>query len=173
MAPSPARLLLLVSLVALGGPARAGESEPRRPDYTKDPDWFPRVFGPYQRLDVPKVDLSNTAAVSRAIRDGRLRLSLSQMLTTVVENNLDLTVARFNTSVAETDILRAKAGQAPRGSEGAPIPSGLFAGALGAGLGGAGGAGGIGGGGGVSGQARSVSISPRGNFDPALVLNFS
>src|SRR5207247_142229 len=72
------------------------------------------------------------------------------------------------------DGLRAEAWQAPRGFEVSASPSGLFTGAIGAGLGqAAGGAGGIGGGGGITGNARAVFISPRGTFDPSFTLNFS
>jgi len=172
MAPKPSAFRLALFFALLCGTAAAAE-DPARPDYASAPSWFPRVYTPYVRRDVHQIDLANTSAVSQMIRDGRLHLSLAQMLAAVAENNLDLAIARFNTSVAQTDILRAKSGQAPRGSDGAPIPSGLFAGAIGAGLGGGGGTGGIGGGGGVSGSARAVTISPRGSFDPTLVVNFS
>jgi outer membrane protein TolC len=95
----------------------------------------------------------------------------------VVDNNLGLAAARYNLSMAETDILRARSGQAPRGTNGVPIPAGLFAGAIGAGLNdsGFGGGGGQRGGGegGISGNARIVQISPRGAYDPRLNINFS
>ncbi|MBI4454961.1 MAG: TolC family protein [Acidobacteria bacterium] len=165
--------LLLVFLLAGGrGMAQQPNREPR--DYSKSSEWFPRFYRPYMRQEVPAVEPADTAIISRMIRDGKIMLSLADLLSAVVENNLDVAVARYLNSAAETDILRAKAGQAPRGVEGAPIPSGLFAGAIGAGVGeGGGGAGGLGGGGGISGQARAVSLSPRGAFDPTLVLNFS
>ncbi|MBI2821577.1 MAG: TolC family protein [Acidobacteria bacterium] len=142
------------------------------PDYSRDPEWFPRFYKPYLQQEVPAFEPPGDGA-ARRIRDGRLNLSLPQLLDLVAQNNLDVAVARYASSVAQTDVLRAKAGQAPRGIEGAPIPSGLFAGAIGAGLGQAGGTGGIGGGGGITGQARAVSLFPRGTFDPTLVLNFS
>ncbi|MCZ6492439.1 MAG: TolC family protein [Acidobacteria bacterium] len=145
-----------------------------KPDYSRNPEWFPRIYKPYVPQRVPAPNLSSGASVTERIRDGKLEMSLAQLLDAVVENNLDLAVARYNNSFAETDILRAKAGQAPRGVAGARVPSGLFAGAIGAGLGGGGGDGGGGGGGSaISGRARQVFIGPRGAFDPVAGLNFS
>ena len=106
------------------------------------------------------------------IHDGKLQLSVAQMVAAVMENNLNITVARYNRFFSQTDVLRAKAGGAPRGSQGVTIPGGLFAGALGAGLGGqstlapANGPA-------ITGNARQVTIAPRGNYDPTLMMNFS
>jgi outer membrane protein TolC len=108
------------------------------------------------------------------LHDGRITLSLRQLVAAVVENNLALAAARYSDPIAETDILRAKSGEAPRGLQGAPIPSGLFAGAIGLGLGQASSfLGGIGSGGGISGQGKSLTIPPSGAFDPVFFLNFS
>lgn len=124
---------------------------------------------------VPRPNLENSVSLAQAAGGGTLRLSLEQMLGAVVDNNLGLAAARLNLSMAETDILRARSGQAPRGTNGVPIPAGLFAGAIGAGLneGGFGGPRGGGGEGGISGNARIVQISPRGAYDPRLSVNFS
>jgi len=53
------------------------------------------------------------------------------------------------------------------------IPSGLFSGAIGAGLGGGGGVGGFGSAGGITGGARQVFGFPRGTYDPSLAIGFS
>ncbi len=144
-------------------------------DYSRNQEWFPKFYKPYVPQRIPSPNLRTGASVIERIRDGKLELSLAQLLDAVVENNLDLAVARYNNSFAETDILRAKAGQSPRGVAGARVPSGLFAGAIGAGLGGGGGGGRGGGGGGsaISGRARQVFIGSRSNFDPVAGLNFS
>jgi outer membrane protein TolC len=75
--------------------------------------------------------------------------------------------------MAETDILRARGGGAPRGAPGVRIPSGLFAGAIGAGVGETTTAGGTTGAGGITGSARQVVARARGSYDPSLALNFS
>jgi outer membrane protein TolC len=122
--------------------------------------------------------LENSPALAQRVREGTLSLSLAQLLAAVVENNLDLVAARYNLSMAQTDLLRSRSGQAPRGTDGVPIPGGLFAGAIGAGLGGGGGGGGGGdrrggGEGGISGNVRQVRVGQRGNYDPSLNMNFS
>ncbi|OFV96026.1 MAG: hypothetical protein A3H28_15290 [Acidobacteria bacterium RIFCSPLOWO2_02_FULL_61_28] len=167
-----AGLFLWLAVFCLTAPAKG----PDAPDYSKNPPWFPRLHKLYASQAVPDPDLKNSPGLAQAVRDGTLRLSLAQLLATVVENNLDLAAARYNLSMSETDTLRSRSGQAPRGTEGVPIPSGLFAGAIGAGIGGGGGGrggGGGGGGGGITGSARQVNVGPRGSFDPSLSMNFS
>ena len=168
-------LVPLVFLLALARTAyAAGDSVIGPRDISRNPEWFPRFYRPYLRLPLEAPDFTNSARVSRWNQNGTIRLSMTELLSAVVENNLDLVSSKSFRPIAESDVLRAKAGQAPRGFEGASIPSGLFTGAIGAGLGqAAGGAGGIGGGGGITGNARAVFISPRGTFDPSFTLNFS
>jgi len=122
---------------------------------------------------VPDVDLRNTQRISDSIRDGNLILSSAALKEMVLENNLDIVYASLNPYFADIDLLRARGGGSPRGAPGVQIPSSLFAGALGAGLGSFGGLGGGGSAGGISGGARAVFAFPRGTFDPAILLNFS
>ncbi len=152
----------------------AAAQEPRTtPDYGANPEWFPRIHKPYVQREVPAVDLTNSADLQRAVANGTLALSLEQLKKVVRENNLDIQIARNNTFYSQTDSLRARGGGAPRGAPGVSIPSSLFAGAIGAGVGGAGGLGGFGSAGGITGGARQVSANPRGSFDPSLLFGFS
>ncbi|OFW40852.1 MAG: hypothetical protein A3J28_17300 [Acidobacteria bacterium RIFCSPLOWO2_12_FULL_60_22] len=172
--------ILLFALLAGIRPAGAQTAGAEKPtaataDSSQNPGWFFRFYRPFVSQRLPKPELRNSARLSQMTRDGKIELSLAELLAAVVENNLDIGMARYSTAMAETDILRARSGQAPRGVDGVPIPSGLFAGAIGAGVGGGGGrgGGGGGGGGGISGSGRLVSIGPRGSYDPSLNLNFS
>jgi outer membrane protein TolC len=153
----------------------AQEGTPGRMDLSKNPDWFPRFYRPYQSKALPLPSLRNSPFLSQLIRDGKLHLSLADLRSAVRENNLDIQTAGYADSFAETDLLRAKGGGAPRGGPGVQIPSSLFAGAIGAGLGDSGGTGGGGSSsaGGISGGARQVTVRPRGSLDPTLTLNFS
>jgi len=176
----PFRVAAAVLLLSLAGAGSTGAqtTAPVAFDYSASPAVFPRVYKLYRMREVPGPNFQNSEALAQAARGGTLRLSLDQLLGAVVENNLGLAAARYNLSMAQTDLLRARSGQAPRGTNGTPIPSGLFAGAIGAGLGGernfGGGRGNFGGGGGaISGNARVVQLGPRGNYDPRLSLNFS
>jgi len=163
-------LLLVLSLTYKS--AAAQQPSGQGPDYSKNPEAFPRVLNPYRSQKIPKPEFNNTAAVSQMIHDGKLQLSVTQFLAAVMENNLDIASARYNRFFSQTDVLRAKAGQAPRGSQGFSVPSGLFSGAIGAGLGGGTGVS-TASGPAISGSGRAVTLNPRGGFDPTLALNFS
>jgi outer membrane protein TolC len=102
---------------------------------------------------VPKPDLSNSPRLDRLIRDGKLYISLQDAIDLALENNLDLAIARYNLPIADTDVLRTKAGGFFRGVNtgvvqgtpgggvggfGSGAPSGAGAGGTAAGAGGAG-----------------------------------
>lgn len=133
-----------------------------------------RLWSPYRPMALPPVNTKNGPLLEQAIHDGKLELSLAEFLALVVENGLDVESDRYTYLLAQTDLLRARSGQAARGIPQAPIPAALFAGAIGAGLGnnanvspaGTGAAA-------ISAAARQVVIGPRGNFDPTFSLNFS
>ena len=60
------------------------------------------------------------------VKDGKLYLSLSDAIALALENNYDIAIARYDLSIADTDILRTSTGQGPLGA-----PSGLIANTLG------------------------------------------
>ena len=155
--------------------AMAQTAQPKTGDYSADPKWFPNIVSSYKPQRTPPVDLTNSKTLSGMIRDGKIELSWQQLAAAVIENNLNLAVDRYNNYFAQADLLRTKAGQAARGvgSAGAGIPDALFSSAIGAGLGGGGGAGGVAGVGGINASARSLTVSPRGGFDPSVTVDFS
>ncbi|MGC4051184.1 MAG: TolC family protein [Paludibaculum sp.] len=61
----------------------------------------------------PRVE--NSARIDQLIQDGKLRLSLQDAIALALENNLDVELQRYNRRLAETDVLRSKAGGALRG----------------------------------------------------------
>jgi outer membrane protein len=166
-------VLLSLLLICFGQSAAAQQNTSGIPDYSNSVGAFPRVYLPYVPRKVPDVQLENTPRIADSIRDGKLVLSLSRLMELVRENNLDIFYASFNAAFAETDLLRAGGGGAPRGAPGVQVPSSLFAGAIGAGLGSSGGLGGSSSAGGISGGARAVNANPRGTFDPSFAMNFS
>jgi outer membrane protein TolC len=146
------------------------------PDYSNGTKVFPRVYEPYRPLVVPEPNLRNETSVRLEVQNGKLQLSMAQVVAAVIANNLAIAAARYYPSMAQTDLLRAKSGQSPRGVDASVIPSVVFAGAVGGSI--LGGAGGSGGGGasnagGITGSATSVNIRPAGVFDPTLSVNFS
>ncbi len=166
-------LLAALSFCSGQGTAADRPDAPDRPDFSRNPEWFPHILRAYRFSPVPPLRMQNTGRLPTLIRDGKLMLSMADLIAVIRENNLDVLSASYGNAFAETDILRAKGGGAPRGGTGIQIPSGLFAGAIGAGVGTTAGVGGGGGAGGISGGARAVTVRPTGSFDPSLVLNFS
>ncbi len=133
-------------------------------------------LNPYIGDNVPEPALANSPRLDRLIRDGKLYLSLNDAIDLALENNLDLAIARYNLPIADTDVLRTKAGGSFRGVntgvvQGTPGGGvgGFGAGAPGAGAGGTtSGAGGAGAG--ASGLVQSTLGvgTPVSSYDPAL-----
>jgi outer membrane protein TolC len=133
-------------------------------------------FGAYSSGEVPEPQLANSPRLGQLIRDGKLYLSLKDAVRLALENNLDLAIARYNLPIANTDILRTKAGGVFRGVntgvvQGTPGGGvgGFGAGAPGAGAGGTtSGAGGAGAG--ASGLVQSTlgTGTAVASYDPAI-----
>ncbi len=160
-------------LLFLAGCATPATAQGLQPDFSRNPEWFPRVYRPYVMKKIPQVQLENSAILSQLSRDGKLRISMTQLRTAVTENNLDILASNNSSQYAQTDLLRVKGGGAPRGGAGVQIPASLFAGAIGAGVGGFGGLGGFGSAGGITGGARQVYAFTRGSYDPSISFGFS
>jgi outer membrane protein len=72
-------------------------------------------IAPYKTRNVPAPNLANSPRMDQLVRDGKIYLSMSDAVALALENNLDLAIARYNLPIADTDILRTKAGQGFRG----------------------------------------------------------
>src|SRR5947208_9549393 len=79
-------------------------------DYSKAAKPFPSMLAPYQPRHVPEPNLKNTARIEQLLREGKLYLSMDDAVALALENNLDLVLARYNLNIADTDLLRARAG---------------------------------------------------------------
>src|SRR5579884_2169596 len=145
-------------------------------DYSKSAPAFPNLIAPYMPRHVPPPVMTNSQRTMDLVRDGKLYLSLDDAVALALENNLDLGIARYNLLIADTDLLRTKAGSSPRG-----VATGLVQGTAGGGVGGigagaaGGGAGGTnagsgGAGAGAGGQVLSTlgAGSAVDSFDPVL-----
>ncbi|MCU1320070.1 MAG: outer rane efflux protein [Edaphobacter sp.] len=142
-------------------------------DYTKPKSHFKNPIAPYTSTNVPLPRTGNTPRLDSLLRDGKIYLSLSDAVTLALENNYDIGIARINLDIADTDILRAKAGSTLRG-----VSTGVVQNTLGGttttitGGGGPGGTSSAAGGGGTGAQGLVLSTQGGGptvpNFDPAL-----
>jgi outer membrane protein len=79
-------------------------------DYAQPVSHFPNPIGPYTARHVAAPNLANTARIDQLMHDGKLYLSLNDAIALALENNLDIAIARYNLNIADTDVLRAKAG---------------------------------------------------------------
>jgi outer membrane protein len=150
-------------------------------NYSKPVRHFPNPIGPYVSRQVDAPNLSNTARIDSLMREGKLYLSLNDAIALALENNLDIAIARYNLNIADTDVLRAKAGAQILG-----VPLGIVQNTPGGGVGGIGtqvgsgtggttlGAGGAGVGvGGLVGSTAGGLFGPLiTSFDPILTGTF-
>jgi len=146
---------------------------PTSKDYTHGKPFFPNPFLDYTPMSYPTPRLSNTPRLADLLRDGKIYLSLSDAVTLALENNYDIAIARINLDIADTDILRAKAGSSLRG-----VATGIVANTLGGssstitGGGGPGGTTSAAGGGGAGASGLVLSTSGGGpqpeQIDPLL-----
>ena len=144
-------------------------------DYAKPVPQFPNPIAPYTPRHLPAPDLSNSPRIDDLMHDGKLYLSLNDAVALALENNLDIAIARYNLNIADTDVLRARAGASILGT-----PTGTILNTPGGGVGGIGansgaatggtslGAGGIGAG--TNGLVSSTLGfgPPIGPFDPVI-----
>lgn len=144
-------------------------------NYAKPVSHFPNPIAPYQARHLPPPNLANTARIDQLMHDGKLYLSLDDAVALALENNLDIAIARYNLNIADTDVLRARAGAPTLG-----VNTGIIQNTPGGGVGGLGaqvgsgtggttlGAGGAGAGaGGLVGS--TLGMGPQLNsFDPIL-----
>src|SRR5579863_3051969 len=79
-------------------------------NYGQPASHFPNPIGPYTPRHVAAPNLANTARIDALMHDGKLFLSLNDAIALALENNLDIAIARYNLNIADTDVLRARAG---------------------------------------------------------------
>jgi outer membrane protein len=102
-------------------------------NYSKPASHFPNPVAPYMPRHLAAPNLANTARVDSLMHDGKLYLSLNDAIALGLENNLDIAIARYTLNIADTDILRARAGASILGT-----PVGLVLNTPGGGVGGIG-----------------------------------
>lgn len=78
-----------------------------------------RLFGDpinmYRPTTIAKADFNNSVRLNDLVKDGKIYLSLSDAIALALENNYDIAIARYYLDIADTDLLRAKAGSTLRG----------------------------------------------------------
>jgi outer membrane protein len=189
LAAAAASLFAMLSLTCWGQEPPAAPAPQSTPEaqtlpvmnYSKPVSHFPNPIGPYTARHLASPNLANTARIDGLMHDGKLYLSLNDAIALALENNLDIAIARYNLNIADTDVLRARAGAQILG-----VPVGIVQNTPGGGVGGIGGqvgsgtggttlgAGGAGAGaGGLVGSTAGGLFGPFiTSFDPVLTGSF-
>jgi outer membrane protein len=84
-------------------------------DYSKPKSHFWNPIAPYTATNFDLPRLGNAPRLDDLLREGKIYLSLSDAVTLALENNYDIAIARINLDIADTDLLRARAGSTLRG----------------------------------------------------------
>ena len=78
--------------------------------YTKSPSLWPNITAPYKTWYVNPGALANSPRLEQLIQSGKLNLSLQDAIALALENSMDIVVQRYNPWMADTSILKTKAG---------------------------------------------------------------
>jgi outer membrane protein len=155
--------------------------QPTNVDYSKPAPLLPNPFARYIPRDVPPPAFTNAPKIEQLVQNGKLMLSLNDAIAIALADNLDIAVARYNLPIADTDILRTKAGGSFLGVNSGVVSNtpGGGQGGVGSGISGAGaggttaGAGGAGvGAGGFVGSTSGAGPQPD-SFDPLVTGTFA
>lgn len=151
--------------------------QPTHEDYSRPTPLLPNPFARYMPRDVPPPSFTNAPKIEQLIQNGKLMLSLNDAIAIGLADNLDIAVQRYNLPIADTDILRTKAGQNFLGTNTGVVqntPGGAGPSASGSGAGGTtAGSGGAGGGaGGFVGNTSGAGPQPD-SFDPVVTGTLS
>lgn len=136
------------------------ESPKQQPEFNVTMPKSHNPFSIYMPSGVPQPVLSNSPRLFQLIHEGKLYISLQDAIYLALEDNLDIAIARYNIPIADTDILRTKAGGIFRG-----VNTGVVQGTPGGGVGGFGtgapgaGAGGTSAGAGGAGAGAAGQVS--------------
>jgi len=153
---------------------------PTGTDYSRPVSLLPNPFARYAPRKVPAPAFTNAPKIEQLIQNGKLMLSMNDAIAIALADNLDIAIARYNLPIADTDILRTKAGGSPLGVNSGVVSNtpGGGVGGIGSGVSGAGaggttaGAGGAGtGAGGIVGSTSGAVPLPD-SFDPILSGTF-
>jgi len=117
-----------------GPEAAAGTAPPHAPpipvslglskhSFVDGPRAFPTLIAPYKPIQIDEPILVNSPRVDQLIHENKLQITLQDAVELALENSLDIAVARYNPWIADTDILRTKAGGQGRGTPGADFPA--------------------------------------------------
>ena len=125
---APTRLLALLCVLLVSSPwtyaqqttglngqdsSKPSDTTPRLE--TEAPRWYSRFTNKYDPKIAPPINVSNSGRLDQLVRAGNLYLSLADAIALALENNIDIEIQRYNFSLADVDLDRAKIGAPIRG----------------------------------------------------------
>jgi outer membrane protein len=98
---------------------------PSSRDFTRPHQVFPNYLKTWEPITVAAPVTSNSQRLDALVHNGKIYLSLADAIVLGLENNYDIAIQRYNLDIADTDLLRARAGSNLLG-----VSSGLVEGTL-------------------------------------------
>jgi outer membrane protein len=95
-------------------------------DFSKPNPWFPNYLKTFEPKAVTAPVTTNSQRLDGLVHNGKIYLSLADAIVLGLENNYDIAIQRYNLDIADTDLLRARAGANLLG-----VSAGLVEGTLG------------------------------------------
>jgi outer membrane protein len=95
-------------------------------DFSKPNPWFPNYLKTFEPKSVTAPVTTNSQRLDGLVHNGKIYLSLADAIVLGLENNYDIAIQRYNLDIADTDLLRARAGSNLLG-----VSAGLVEGTLG------------------------------------------
>jgi outer membrane protein len=95
-------------------------------DFSKPNPFFPNYLKTFEPKAVTAPVTTNSQRLDGLVHNGKIYLSLADAIVLGLENNYDIAIQRYNLDIADTDLLRARAGSALLG-----VSAGLVEGTLG------------------------------------------
>jgi outer membrane protein len=99
---------------------------PSERDYTQPHKIFPDFLKTWEPVSVDAPVTTNSQRLEAVVHNGKIYLSLADAIVLGLENNYDIAIQRYNLDIADTELLRARAGSSLLG-----VSSGLVEGTLG------------------------------------------
>jgi outer membrane protein len=94
-------------------------------DFSKPNGFFPNYLKTWEPRSVEAPVTTNSQRLDGIVHNGKIYLSLADAIVLALENNYDIAIQRYNLDIADTDLLRARAGSNLLG-----VSSGLVEGTL-------------------------------------------
>ncbi len=94
-------------------------------DFTKPHQVFPNYLKTWEPITVTAPVTTNSQRLDALVHNGKIYLSLADAIVLGLENNFDIAIQRYNLDIADTELLRARAGSSLLG-----VSTGLVQGTL-------------------------------------------